>query len=123
MITKKVIMTLKENTVKLSSKLFMYRGDGNIKFEISIKGLDYKFDSEVYVCSCIIQKPDKTFLSYDNMEVSADGVYLTFDPSMVNDLSEVGEYTVQLALHSTVLKNDRVTLPAFNISVYKGLGD
>lgn len=123
MITKNVTMTVKEATVKLSTKLFLYRNDGNIRFIISIKGLDYKFDSEQYVCSCIIQKPDKTFLRYDNLEVHEEGVYLTFEPSMVDEMSEIGEYVVQLQLHSTTLKDDRVTLPSFPITVYKGLGD
>ena len=123
MITKNVTMTVKEATVKLSTKLFLFRNDGNIRFIINIKGLDYKFDSEKYVCSCIIQKPDRTFLRYDNLEVSNEAVYLTFEPSMIDELNEIGEYVVQLSLHSTVLKDDRVTLPSFPITVYKGLGD
>ena len=123
MITKNITLTLKGNTIKLSSKLFLYKNDGNIRFIMNIKGLDYKFDSEQYVCSCIIQKPNKSFLSYDNIEIHEGAIYLTFEPSMVDELSEVGQYTVQLSLHSTVLKDDRVTLPAFEISVYKGLGD
>lgn len=123
MITKNVTLTVKENTAKLSSKLFLFKNDGNIRFIINIKGLNYTFDSDQFVCSCIIQKPDKSFLRYDNMEVNGNDVYLTFEPSMIDELSEVGKHTVQLMLHSTVLKDDRLTLPTFEIEVLKGLGD
>ena len=123
MITKNVTLTVKENTAKLSSKLFLFKNDGNIRFVIDIKGLNYTFDSEQFICSCIIQKPDKSFLKYDNMEVNGTEVYLTFEPSMIDELSELGKHTVQLMLHSTVLKDDRLTLPSFEIEVLRGLGD
>lgn len=123
MITKNVILTVKGNTAKLSSKLFLFKNDGNIRFVIDIKGLNYTFDSEQFICSCIIQKPDKSLLKYDNMEVNGTEVCLTFEPSMIDELSELGKHTVQLILHSTVLKDDRLTLPSFEIEVLKGLGD
>ena len=75
MITKNVTMTVKEATVKLSTKLFLYRNDGNIRFIISIKGLDYKFDSHInnlektYTCIRAFNKDNnfKLFLLSDSI--------------------------------------------------------
>lgn len=123
MITKNVTLTVKENTAKLSSKLFLFKSDGNIRFIIDIKGLNYTFDSNQFVCSCIIEKPDKSLLRYDNMEVNGTEVYLTFEPAMIDEMSEVGKHRIQLSLHSTTLKDDKLTLPTFEIEILKGLGD
>ena len=123
MITREVTATLKDDTIRMSSKLFLYKNDGDICFLITLEGVQYTFDNgKEYVASCVIKKPNGELVFVDNLEIT-DGkkIHLHLEKEHVDDLAETGTHLCQLSLHSSASKTDRLTLPIFEIKVEKPL--
>ena len=98
--------------------------DGNIELSIKIQGLPYRFEFDKFECSCVIKRPNGTFIYKDYLPVDDNGlIHMVFDKMMFDELSEVGTFFVQLSFHSEASHSDRITLPPFSFEVEKQLMD
>ena len=130
MISKNVDLTLNSDNVKLSSKLIVYREDGDFAFRIRIINNPYIFSSEdgSFLASCIIEKPSKKWFEVVGLEVpEKDVIVLEVHKDYIDEMDEVGVHKFQLRLHSGIDENydyiDNVSLPPFEVTVKSRLND
>ena len=122
MITTEIIATLKDDTIKLSRRLYLFKNDGDINFVIELQGITYEFDNgDTYCASAVIKKPNGQLIKMDSLQMEGNKIHLRFDKTHIDEMNEVGEHMVQLSLHSDSSKTDRLTLPTFSIYVQKPL--
>lgn len=122
MVTTEITATLKDDTIRLSRKLYLFKNDGDVNFIIELQGIVYKFDNgNDYCASAIIRKPSGQLIKMGSLQMEENKVHLRFDKTHIDEMSEVGEHLVQLSLHSDLSKTDRLTLPIFSIYVQKPL--
>ena len=124
MIYRNLTLTIKDDSIRMSNKMVLFREDGNIELSIRIQGLSYRFESDRFECSCVIKRPNGSFIYKDYLPVDDSGlIHVTFDKMMFDELSEVGTFYIQLSLHSDASHSDRVTLTPFSFEVQKQLAD
>ena len=124
MIYRNLTLTVKDDGIRMSNKIMLYREDGNIELSIRIQGLPYRFEFDKFECSCVIKRPNGTFIYKDYLPVDDNGlIHVVFDKMMFDELSEVGTFYIQLSFHSEASHSDRITLPPFSFEVQKQLAD
>lgn len=124
MIYRNLTLTVKDDSIRMSNKIVLFREDGNIELSIRIQGLNYRFESDSFECSCVIKRPNGSFIYKDYLPIDDNGlIHMVFDKMMFDELSEVGTFYIQLSLHSDSSHSDRVTLSPFSFEVQKQLAD
>lgn len=130
MITKNVDLTLNADSAKLSSKLVVYREDGDFAFKIRIKNNPYIFDNDdnSFLASVVIEKPSGAWFEIIDLPTpEKDTVVVEVYKDYIDELNEVGTHKFQLRLHSGIDENydyiDAVTLPEFQVIVKSRLID
>ena len=122
MVSTEITATLKDDTIRLSRKLYLFKNDGDVNFIIELQGIVYQFDNgDNYVASAVIRKPSGQLIKMGSLQMEGNKIHLRFDKMHIDEMSEVGEHLVQISLHSSTSKDDRLTLPIFSIYVQKPL--
>lgn len=124
MIYRSLTLSIKDDVIRTSSKIVLFREDGNIEVSIGIQGLKYTFEGDKFECSCVIKRPNGSFIFKDYLPVDDNKlIHLVFDKSMFDELQECGTFYIQLSLHSDASHSDRITLQPFSFEVEKQLAD
>ena len=120
MIYTSVKVTIKNHVASIDNKIIIYRGDKNIEVQFEIvESLfrQYKLEGSNTIDNLgashgqlIIQKPDYTYVFTDVVPTKDGKIIFTIPASLVDEESEVGEFTFQIRLIDE-LQDSRVTLP------------
>ena len=102
----------------VSSPVLLHRGDKNIKITFQIQQKKFKFyqnensilTTEANYGQLIIEKPDGLPLFSDIVEFDNNKIEFTITKNMIDELSEVGFYNIQIRLYDKE-KISRVTMP------------
>ena len=120
MIYTNVKVTIKNHVASVDNKIIIYRGDKNIEVQFEIvESLfrQYKLEGSNTIDNLgashgqlIVQKPDYTYVFTDVVPTKDGKIIFTIPASLVDEESEVGEFTFQIRLIDE-LQDSRVTLP------------
>ena len=120
MIYTSVKVTIKNHVASIDNKIIIYRGDKNIEVQFEIvESLfrQYKLEGSNTIDNLgashgqlIVQKPDYTYVFTDVVPTKDGKIIFTIPASLVDEESEVGEFTFQIRLIDE-LQDSRVTLP------------
>lgn len=113
-------VTIKNNTASIDNKILLYRGDKNIEIQIEIVDAIYKQykqenDNVIYnmgasYAQLFVKKPDGTFVTGDIIKTKNDKIIFVMPEEMINDKSEIGNYSFQIRLFDET-KASYVTIP------------
>lgn len=113
-------VTIKNHVASIDNKIIIYRGDKNIEVQFEIvESLfrQYKLEGSNTIDNLgashgqlIVQKPDYTYVFTDVVPTKDGKIIFTIPASLVDEESEVGEFTFQIRLFDE-LQDSRVTLP------------
>lgn len=120
MIYTSVKVTIKNHKASIDNKIILYRGDKNVEvqFEI-IESLyrQYKLEGSNTIENLgasygqlVVQKPDWTYVFSEVVATKNGKVIFTIPADLVDEETEVGEYTFQIRLFDES-QTSRVTLP------------
>ena len=120
MIYTSVKVTIKNHKASIDNKVIIYRGDKNIEVQFEIvESLfrQYKLEGSNTIDNLgashgqlIVQKPDYTYVFTDVVPTKDGKIIFTIPASLVDEESEVGEFTFQIRLFDDT-QDSRVTLP------------
>ena len=133
MILRELTMTINNSTASLSEPLQIYQYDRGITLKIKV--LKYKFvfnkmteedmiiDSSIISARAIILKPNgKTVFECPRTPIDDDCVIIPITLDWTDELTEIGNYKLQVQLYGSDYVNERVTLPPVGFTVAKPLG-
>ena len=113
-------VTIKNFEAKVDRPIILYRGDKNIEVQFEILESIYKqyktegsntiTNLEASYGQLVVQKPDYTYLFSEVVPTKEGKVVLTIPPELIDEYSEVGEFTFQIRLFDET-QTSRVTLP------------
>lgn len=120
MIYTSVKVTIKNNNATIDNKIILYRGDKNVEVQFEIvESLyrQYKLEGSNTIDNLgashgqlVILKPDRSYV-FSNITETKDGkVIFTIPYDLINEETEVGEFTFQIRLYDES-QDSRVTLP------------
>lgn len=120
MIYTSVKVTIKNHKASIDNKIILYRGDKNVEIQFEIvESLyrQYKLEGSNTIMNLgashgqlVVQKPDWTYL-FSEVTPTKDGkVVFTIPAELIDEETEVGEYTFQIRLFDEA-QTSRVTLP------------
>lgn len=125
MITKNVVITIKDGRAKLSEKIILYRNDKGIDIYFTLNGFNYKFKKDGLTgaeVDGILMKPSEDVVVISSMKIAeTNKIKFTIDSTMTDELSEVGTHTLQIRLYYDSTKQHRVTLPPITFEVKEEL--
>lgn len=113
-------VTIKNFEAKVDRPIILYRGDKNIEVQFEILESIYKqyknegsntiTNLEASYGQLVVQKPDYTYLFSEVVPTKEGKVVLTIPPELIDEHTEVGEFTFQIRLFDET-QTSRVTLP------------
>lgn len=129
MIKRNVNLRINNDKAILSEKIIVYTDDNGIEVNIKPQNLPYLYnnrqkdilDGDVTV-TATLKKPDETKINMD-LEVVGGIIKMVIDSSLTDEISEIGEYKVQMHLYDDSTKANQTTLPPFSFFVKASLGD
>lgn len=120
MIYTSVKVTIKNHNATIDNKIILYRGDKNVEVQFEIvESLyrQYKLEGSNTIDNLgashgqlVILKPDYSYVFSDITETKDGKVIFTIPYDLVNEETEVGEFTFQIRLYDES-QDSRVTLP------------
>jgi hypothetical protein len=118
MIYGELTITIQNNVSTIDSPILLYRGDREIEVIFTIIQSKSKFDSgenlilrlEAYYAQLVIDRPDDEFIVSDISRCEEGKIKFTITKEMIDELVEVGYYSIQIRLFNQV-KTSRITLP------------
>lgn len=128
MIDRDITVTVKGRTATLSEEIFVYKNDGAIKYYFNVIDYAYRFSTENMIARAVIKTSNMTILkpngdSFKTLRKPVVGDTVEFDLSkdLIDEADEVGEYQIQIHLFD--LQDNRITIPAFKITVLDTIAD
>ena len=124
MIYSNLTVTISGGESRVNEKIILYRGDRDIQVSFEIVQASFRFGKGENVINTrkagygqlIIDKPDDTY-TFSEMTPCDDGlVVFTITSDMIDELTEVGLYSMQIRLFDETGQS-RITLPPINDAI------
>ena len=100
MISKNVVITIKDGRAKLSEEIILYRNVKGIDIYFTLNGFNYKFKKDGLTgaeVDGILMKPREDVVVISSMKIiETNKIKFTIDSSMTDELSEVGTHRLQI---------------------------
>ena len=109
MLYAKVVLTVKGDETTANNKVVLYRGDGNVDIEFTLRSVDYVL-SECVEAQLILLRPYAKSVFSELSEINQNKVRFTITTDMIDELAELESYVIQIRLFGPD-KVARVTLP------------
>lgn len=109
MLYARVNLTVREDRTYSDRKIMLYRGDNNVDIEFNLTSYDYIIEDSKYV-QAILTRPYAPSIFSDLFELNENKFTLTITGDMIDELTELEMYTMQLILFDEA-QEDKVTLP------------
>ena len=111
MLSTECLITVRKGTSKINAPIVLYRGDKNIEVKFHIKNNPFIADSSIKYGQLIIKLPEAGIVNFSSINEFDDEVVSFILPSdMMDEISEVGLYTIQLRFYNED-KTSVATLP------------
>ena len=125
-ITKKLVVTLKDDVATPSERIFIYKGDVGVDIIIELKNFNYKIDSiseknMINRIEAYFKTPQGIVKQYnDEVDViNGDRIKFSFSKNVINDMQIIGQYELQFHLFDK--ENNRITIPSYYFYVKEPL--
>lgn len=118
MINKNITLLVSGEQAVLSQPLVIFKNDNGISFNFKISQSYYKFDRNpvdlanefgAVRAQMLILKPNKLSYTTDRIYLTDGTISLVITSDMINELSELGTYYLQIHLYDK--DNNRITTP------------
>lgn len=117
-ITKKLIVTLKDDVATPNEKVYIYRGDIGVDIIIELENFNYRIDSiskknMINRIEAYFKTPQGTVRKYnDEVDIiNGDKIKFSFNKNVINDMQLIGQYELQFHLFDK--ENNRITIPSY----------
>ena len=125
-ITKKLVVTLKDDIATPSERIFIYKGDVGVDIIIELENFNYKIDSiseknMINRIEAYFKTPQGIVRQYnDEVDViNGDRIKFSFSKNVINDMQIIGQYELQFHLFDK--ENNRITIPSYYFYVKEPL--
>ena len=109
MIYTDVVLTINNEISTIDRKIILYRGDKNVEIRFYMKGNAFVVLNTIYA-QLIINRKSAASIFSEPAEIHDNVVVFTVTEDMIDEFSEVGEYSFQIRLYDDNM-NARITLP------------
>lgn len=131
-ISKRLTITVSEDTAKLSGKMYVYEGDYGVDFYLKILSSNVTIVSNVVATSEVsllaelensyasisVKCPNGTIFKRTNIPIINDEVIFTITKDITDELADIGVYKLQIHLHDGNLEtSNRITIPPIQFEV------
>lgn len=105
-------ITVSNDRSSIEKPVLLYKGDKNVEVQFTIKSNPFKFsnESETAYGQLIIKRPEASPIVSDIFKYESNRVVFVITGGMIDELTELGSYTLQIRLYNTD-KSSRITLP------------
>ena len=111
MLSTECLITVRKGTSKINAPIVLYRGDKNIEVKFQINNNPFIADSTVKFGQLIIKLPEAGIVNFSSInEFDGEVVSFILPSDMMDEISEVGLYTIQLRFYNED-KTSVATLP------------
>ena len=111
MLSTERLITVRKGTSKINTPIVLYRGDKNIEARFQINNNPFITDSAVKYGQLIIKLPEAAIVNFSSInEFDGEVVSFILPSDMMDEISEVGLYTIQLRFYNED-KTSVATLP------------
>ena len=111
MLSTECLITVRKGTSKINAPIVLYRGDKNIEVKFHIKNNPFIADSSIKYGQLIIKLPEAGLVIFSEInEFDGEVVSFILPSDMMDEISEVGLYTIQLRFYNED-KTSVATLP------------
>lgn len=111
MLSTNKIIRMTNGESKINSPIILYRGDRNIEAKFQIKNNPFIPDSSIKYGQLIIELPEAGIVNFSTVnEFNGETVSFILPSEMMDEITEVGLYTLQLRLYNED-KTSVATLP------------
>ena len=111
MLSTECIISIKRGTSKINTPIVLYRGDKNIEVKFHIRNNPFIADSSIKYGQLIIKLPEAGIVNFSSInEFDGEVVSFILPSDMMDEISEVGLYTIQLRFYNED-KTSVATLP------------
>ena len=117
-ITKKLIVTLKDDIATPSEKVYIYRGDIGVDIIIELENFNYRIDSiskknMINRIEAYFKTPQGAVRKYnDEVDIiNGDKIKFSFNKKVIDDMQLIGQYELQFHLFDK--ENNRITIPSY----------
>ena len=111
MLSTECLITVRKGTSKINAPIVLYRGDKNIEVKFQINNNPFIADSTVKYGQLIIKLPEAGIVNFSSInEFDGEVVSFILPSDMMDEISEVGLYTIQLRFYNED-KTSVATLP------------
>ena len=125
-ISKKLVVTLKDDVATPSEHIFIYKGDVGVDIIIELENFNYKIDSiseknMINRIEAYFKTPQGIVRQYnDEVDViNGDRIKFSFSKNVINDMQIIGQYELQFHLFDK--ENNRITIPSYYFYVKEPL--
>ena len=111
-------ITVGNDKSSIEKPVLLYKGDKNVKIQFTIKGNPFKYsnESEPAYAQLLIKRPEADPIISEVFKYESSKVVFVITGEMIDELTELGSYTLQLRLYNAD-KTSRVTLPPINAGI------
>lgn len=119
MIYTDVTITINGNRSTISNRILLYRGDRDLEISFQIQNQKFRFSDNIENLisaadaafgQLVIKKPDGTKIISDMTRCYEGKVVFVITKEMIDDLTEVGFYDIQIRLYD-ISRISRITIP------------
>ncbi len=111
MLSTECLITVRKGTSKINTPIVLYRGDKNIEARFQINNNPFIADSAVKYGQLIIKLSEAGIVNFSSInEFDGEVVSFILPEDMMDEISEVGLYTIQLRFYNED-KTSVATLP------------
>lgn len=111
MLSTECLITVRKGTSKINAPIVLYRGDKNIEVKFNIRNNPFIADSSIKYGQLIIKLPEPGIVNFSSInEFDGEVVSFILPSDMMDEISEVGLYTIQLRFYNED-KTSVATLP------------
>ena len=111
MLSTECLITVRKGTSKINAPIVLYRGDKNIEVKFHIKNNPFIADSSIKYGQLIIKLAEAGIVNFSSInEFDGEVVSFILPSDMMDEISEVGLYTIQLRFYNED-KTSVATLP------------
>ena len=111
MLSTERLITVRKGTSKINTPIVLYSGDKNIEARFQINNNPFIADSAVKYGQLIIKLPEAGIVNFSSInEFDGEVVSFILPSDMMDEISEVGLYTIQLRFYNED-KTSVATLP------------
>ena len=105
-------ITVSNDRSSIEKPILLYKGDKNVEVQFTIKSNPFKYanESETAYGQLIIKRPEASPIVSDIFKYEANRVVFLITGEMIDELVELGSYTLQVRLYD-MNQTSRITLP------------